>query len=442
MSSNGDAGGSLPASKKTKTEESGQNVGGVTMPPQGVNVGGVTMPPQGVNVGGVTMPPQGVNVGGVTMPPAGDNVGGVTMPPAGTNVGGVTMPPAGTNVGGVTMPPAGTNVGGVTMPPQGTVNTNTAAAPIVGVTMPPEWHRHSKMRAKGKLKNEEDKPVHPDDAIILAKISDPIERLKVARRLRKRRKKLYRDRDFGNSAMQRGRSLKYLGQGRHTSRTDLSANDTLTQLEAARNRVLPGAVIPDDVKRKLELQRAREEAAQTQLELQAAGIVPTEAADDDDLKVGSIDPVTGKELDINDIELRKIRAQQQRLKPLLEKEKKHKQTGGRSYERFADKRDDPDRLTWDEFKQLHQKDMDFGQKKEMGEYRKRLDEEREEKLRASRLARKQSKKELKAKRKKLLAKRKRKRQAGGKDGSSDEADVGAGALSAFLNASDSDSDSD
>ena len=360
-----------------------------------------------VNVGGVTMPPSNRNVGGVTMPPADRNVGGVTMPPANRNVGGVTMPPANRNVGGVTMPPANRNVGGVTMPPSSsTAATNSSSAPApapapaaVGVAMPPKWHQFARMQAKGKgdkIAREEDKPVHPDDAIILRKISDPVERMKVARKLRKRRKKMYRDRDFGGAALGRARTLKYLGQGRHTTRTDLSANNTLTQLEQAKNRVLPGATIPADVAQQLELDRLREETAQTVLDMQSAGIdVDVGGADAAaalaNLKPGDIDPATGKELDINDIELMKIKAEQARLQPLLVKEARHKQTGGRTYATFADKKNDPDRLTWDEYKELHAKDMDFGQQKEMAVYRQRLDEEREDKLRASRAARKQTK---------------------------------------------------
>jgi hypothetical protein len=126
------------------------------------------------------------------------------------------------------------------------------------------------------------------------------------------------------------------------------------------------------------------------------------------------------------------------------------------YGTFADKRDDPDRLSWDEFKQLHSKDMDFAQEKEMGEYRKRLDEERDAKLKASRRARKLSKQEQKDKRKQLIAKKKRKAaeaasggaggEAGGggsDDDSDDEADGGFAPLSSFVGDSDSsESDSD
>jgi hypothetical protein len=121
------------------------------------------------------------------------------------------------------------------------------------------------------------------------------------------------------------------------------------------------------------------------------------------------------------------------------------------YGTFADKRDDPDRLTWDEYKQLHSKDMDFAQEKEMGEYRKRLDEERDLKLKASRRARKLSKQEQKDKRKQLIAKKKRKaaEAAGGggggggeSDDGSDEADGGFAPLSSFVGDSDSESDSD
>lgn len=334
------------------------------------------------------------------------------------------------------------------MPPSSAVS----AAPV-GVAMPPKWHQFAKLQAKGKaaiVAREEERPVHPDDAVILAKIDDPVEKMKVAKKLRKRRKKMYRDRDFGGPAMGRGRTTKLLSQGRHTTRTDLSANNTLTQIEAAKNRKLPGATMPKEVQQQLELDRLREETAQTMLDMQNAGIVDEGGGADqmlelEKLQPGDIDPVTGKELDINDIELMKIRAKQERLKPLLQKEERHKQTGGRSYARFADKRDDPDRLTWDEFMQLHKGDMDFGQMQEMGEYRKRLDEERERKLKASRDAKKLSKKELKAKRKKILAKRKRKASGldnGGDSDDSADGDFGVAPLSSFLQGSDDDGDSD
>jgi hypothetical protein len=337
--SHGAANVTLPPNKKMRE---GENVGGVTMPPEGRNVGGVTMPPSDRNVGGVTMPPPDRNVGGVTMPPPDRNVGGVTMPPPDRNVGGVTMPPPDRNVGGVTMPPANRNVGGVTIMPPADRNTagttdseNEASAAAVGVAMPPKWHTFAKLQARGtadKMAREEDKDVHPDDAIILRKISDPVERMRVAKKLRKRRKKMYRDRDFGGAGLVRGKSTKLLIQGRHTTRTDLSANNTLTQLEAAKTRVLPGASIPTEVAQQLELDRAREEAAQTRLEMAEAGM----HVDDGDtstgavtFQVGDIDPATGKELDINDIELMKIRAEQERLKPLLAKEERHNRTGGR-----------------------------------------------------------------------------------------------------------------
>jgi hypothetical protein len=274
--------------------------------------------------------------------------------------------------------------------------------------------------------------------------------MRVAKKLRKRRKRMYRDRDFGGPAMGRARTLKDLSQGRATTRTDLSANNTLTQIEAAKHRVLPSALLPETVKTQLQLEREREEAAQAMLELQGAEAAAAAAALAGELKEGDIDPETGKVLDINDIELRKIRAEQARLAPLQKKEERHQRTGGKNYVRMADKVNDPDRLTWDEFRKLHAKDMGFGQDKEMGEYRKRLDEEREHKLHASQARRQQSAKELKAKRK---AKRKRKADAmksgeGGGSGSDDSdsdgaADVGAGALSAFLQGgSDDDDDAD
>lgn len=334
---------------------------------------------------------------------------------------------SGQNVGGVTMPPQGRSIG-VTMPPSSIAKgSDSASAPVaqIGVTMPPKWHRHSKLERKGlgeRVAREEEREVHPDDMTTLLKVTDPIERMKVAKRLRRRRKKMYRDRDFGGAAMGRARTMKNLSQGRHTTRTDLSANNTLTQIEAAKNRVLPGASIPALVKKKLDAERLKEEALHAMLEMDNSPALSSA----DQLKEGQIDPLTGKELDINDIQLAKMKEEQEKLKPLLKKEVMHRQTGGRSYTRFADKRDDPDRLTWDEFKKLHGKEMEYGQKKEMNEYRKQLDADRKRKLKDARKMANQEK------RKRRKAKRKRK----GNDGSSSDERM---ALSNFLN-QDSDSD--
>ena len=63
---------------------------------------------------------------------------------------------------------------------------------MAGVGMPPKWHVFAKLQARGtadKMAREDDKDVHPDDAIILRKITDPVERMKVAKKLRKRRHK-------------------------------------------------------------------------------------------------------------------------------------------------------------------------------------------------------------------------------------------------------------
>ena len=56
--------------------------------------------------------------------------------------------------------------------------------------------------------------------------------------------------------------------------------------------------------------------------------------------------------------------------------------GGRSYASAADKFNDPNRLTWDEFKKLHGDEMEFrqDQAKDTEKYRKQLDADRDQRL--------------------------------------------------------------
>ena len=170
------------------------------------------------------------------------------------------------------------------------------------------------------------------------------EKAAMEKRLKKRRKGMYRDQDFGiGSGIAKATSLVDRSQGRSAGGRDFTQQDRVGPTAT----VSKGAVLPSHLRR----QRAAEGG--------------DGGADD---------------------ELAKLKA----------KEKGHLQTGGRSYASAADKFNDPNRLTWDEFKKLHGDEMEFrqDQAKDTEKYRKQLDADRDQRLKdAARAKRKRDQEE-------------------------------------------------
>lgn len=217
---------------------------------------------------------------------------------------------------------------------------------------------------------------HPNDKRILDRITDIVEYTKVAKRLRKRRKKLCRDCDFGGQRLIRAKTLVDKSRGRRSLSRKNYTNNNVRSLR--RTGKAPGpAMVP--------------------FKAPGPAMIPFK---------GSVAKKNGatKEGDHTDSDFEdETRERIKLIAQLKKKELRHRQAAGRDYACFTDKRDDPDRLTWDEFTTLYHHKMDHAQQSDMINYRKKLDRERASKLAArSRLNKKNRRKHKKRRKKKCL----------------------------------------